>query len=108
MTSSNDTSATSPSTKTELFNVVQFLPHGLHEYLARGISAEQAMEVARDYIRSDRPGVQLGVIRRVIITDMDDLTVFDWRNGEGVVWPAKGPDGEYIEYGKKPPPWKEE
>jgi hypothetical protein len=50
--------------------------------------------------------VLLGITKRVQITDGGDSTVFDWRNGEGIVWPARGPDGQYTEDGPEPPPWE--
>jgi hypothetical protein len=30
-----------------------------------------------------------GIIRRIIITDEDDFTVFEWRYGEGVTYPLR-------------------
>jgi enoyl-CoA hydratase/carnithine racemase len=73
------------------FSVYQFFPDGQYERLERMVSAEKAMEVAKSYTMPTRPAVKLGIIMRVIVTDGADLTVFDWKNGGGVVFP---PDKE--------------
>jgi hypothetical protein len=73
----------------ETFNVVQFFPDGTHEAIRERVGAQEAVETARDYTLATRPGVILGAIQRVIITDSDDFTVFEWKHGEGVTFPPE-------------------
>ena len=70
----------------EPFNVVQFFPDGSYEYVRRGVPAKQAVEAAFHYTHS--VGAMAGVTRKVIITDGGDSLVFEWRFGEGVVFPT--------------------
>jgi hypothetical protein len=67
------------------FSVFQFFPDDLYERVASGISAERAVTLAANLTRS--VGGRIGTTRRVIITDGGDYTVFEWRFGEGVVFP---------------------
>lgn len=67
------------------FNVVQFFEDGSHEYVRRFVGAEEAVKTARIYTRN--PAAMVGITRRVIITDGGDCTNFEWRYGEGVVFP---------------------
>ena len=69
------------------FSTYQFFPDGYHEVLCRFVRAEQAMEAARMVIQSI--GGRIGTTQRVIITDGGDCTVFEWKHGEGVVWPLE-------------------
>jgi hypothetical protein len=68
------------------FSVVLFFPDGTYEYVKRFVGAKEAVRTAKDY---SRPLVLLGVIERIIITDGSDYTVFEWKAGEGVTFPAK-------------------
>jgi hypothetical protein len=72
------------------FSVVIFFPDGYYEYVCRYVSAQKAVETAASYTR--RPAAQMGIIRRVIVTDGDDHCNFEWKFGEGVTYPpeAKG------------------
>lgn len=74
------------------FSVVLFFPDGTYEYVKRFVGAEEAVRTAKDYSTSTRPAVLLGFIKRIIITDGGDCTVFEWRAGEGVTFPAKSAD----------------
>jgi len=68
------------------FSVYQFFPDGSHERVRRQyVTAEQAVEVAYSYCT--RPAARMGIIQRVIITDGGDHTIFEWKFGEGVVYP---------------------
>ena len=67
------------------FCVYQFFPDGSHERVRQYVTAEQAVEVAYSY--STRPAARIGIIQKVIITDGGDNTVFEWKFGEGVVYP---------------------
>lgn len=69
------------------FSVCAFFPDGTYNYEARGVEVETAVNKAKEVIR--RPAAQIGLIRRVIITDGGDYTNFEWRHGEGVVFPPK-------------------
>lgn len=71
----------------ELFNVCQFFADDSYEYVRERVSAEEAVIAARHYCSS--VGAQIGTTTRVIITDMGDSTVFEWRHGEGVVFPEE-------------------
>jgi len=74
----------------ELFNTVQFFPDGSHEYIARAVPIAQAMEKACSFIK--RPAAMIGLIQRVIVTDMGDCTCFEWTFGKGITFP----DGEIV------------
>lgn len=70
----------------ELFNVVQFLADGSHEYVRQNVSAQEAAEAAGHYCTS--VGAKLGFCQRVIVTDRDDCCVFEWIRGKGITWPT--------------------
>lgn len=67
------------------FSVCQFFPDDSYDYIRRGIGAEEAVKLAKDY--SQRPAASIGIIRRIIITDGGDDIVFEWRFGKGVTFP---------------------
>lgn len=69
----------------EVFNVVQFFEDGTSEYVRRRVSAVEAIDVAKHYTRS--VAAWLGVVNRVIVTDMGDLTCFEWIRGKGITPP---------------------
>lgn len=71
---------------TEKFRVVMFYPDETYTYEGDWMPLEQAVDLAKNI--TQRPAVALGIIARVIIVDRDDLTCFDWRNGQGVVFPT--------------------
>lgn len=71
----------------EGFNVVIWYADDGYEYVRRNVSAEDAVTAARHYCSS--PAAEIGLTKRVIITDGDDSTNFDWRYGEGVVFPKR-------------------
>ena len=71
----------------ELFNVVQFFPDGSHEYIQQGLPVEEALRLVCNWIAPTRPAHKLGIIERVIITDMGDITVFEWKKGIGITFP---------------------
>jgi hypothetical protein len=76
---------TTKSILDEVFNVVQFFDDDSYEYVPRGVDAEHAMLAAKHYITS--VGSQMGFVKRVIVTDMLDLTVFEWQHGKGIIFP---------------------
>lgn len=67
------------------FSVCQFFADGSYEYVGRSVSAEAAVEIAGCYASS--VGARIGTTRRVIVTDAGDCTNWEWRFGEGVVFP---------------------
>lgn len=69
----------------EKFNVVQFFDDGTNEYVRRAIPAAEAVDAAKHYTQS--VAAKLGTVNRVIITDMMDLTCFEWIRGKGVTHP---------------------
>ena len=66
------------------FNVCQFFEDGSYEYVRRGVSAEDAVSAAKHYCNSVL--ARMGIVKRVIITDSDDCTNFEWKFGEGVTF----------------------
>lgn len=71
----------------ELFCVWQFFPDGSDEQVRTWVTAEEAVNAARHYTAS--VGARMGTTRRVIITDQLDMTVFEWKFGEGVTYPPE-------------------
>jgi hypothetical protein len=69
------------------FNVCQFFPDGTHEYVVRWVDAETALVTAQRYTHC--PAAQIGMIVKVIITDGDDFTNFQWEFGKGVTYPPE-------------------
>jgi hypothetical protein len=69
------------------YSVVQFFEDGSYEYVRRFVSAEEAVNAAKHYTSS--VGVQLGIVKRVIITDGGDCINFEWIAGKGIVYPPK-------------------
>ena len=69
------------------YAVVQFFDNGAHEYVRRGVDAEEAVKAAAHYCAS--VGARLGFVTTVIITDGDDYRVFQWERGKGVVFPLE-------------------
>ena len=64
----------------ELFSVVWFDPEG-YSYRERSqLSGREAVILAHDL--SLRPAATSGMIKRIIITDWGDRTVFEWKDGE--------------------------
>jgi hypothetical protein len=75
------------------FSVVLFFPDDSHHYEARDLDAEAAVMLAKRC--TERPAALAGLIRQIIITDVDDCTVFQWQYGQGVTFPERGPDGRF-------------
>jgi hypothetical protein len=66
------------------FSVALFFPDS-YRYEARHLDAEAAVMLARNC--TERPAALAGWIKRVIITDADDYTCFEWTFGQGVTFP---------------------
>lgn len=75
------------------FSVYQFFPNDTYEEVLRFVDAKAAVETAKSLIES--LGGRLGTTQRVIITDGEDFTCFEWIYGTGVTFPPqpeeKGP-----------------
>lgn len=70
------------------FSVCQFFANGLHEYVRRYVDTAEAVEAARTY--SSNPAARvLGTTVRVIITDGGDYCCWEWKRGEGIVFPPE-------------------
>ena len=69
------------------FSVYQLLADGTTERVRAFVGAEEAVDTFKSL--TERPAAQLGIIRRVIITDGGDYTCFEWRYGEGVTFPTR-------------------
>ncbi len=71
----------------ERFNVVQFFEDGSYEYVRRNVSTKDAVAATQHYTRS--VAARMGMVTRVLITDMLDQTVFHWEYGKGIVFPTR-------------------
>lgn len=69
------------------FSVCQFFDSGDYEWVRNHVSAEEAVKAARHY--TENVAARMGLIPRVIITDGNDYTVFEWKRGEGVTYPPE-------------------
>ncbi len=59
---------------------------GQHEEL-RFVPPERAVMRAQTLIQG--PAALIGIVQRVIITDGGDFTNFEWKHGEGVIYPPQ-------------------
>lgn len=69
------------------FSVCQFFEDESYEYVARFVDPETAVLKAKHYVTS--AAAKIGMTRRVIITDGLDCVNFEWKYGEGIVFPPK-------------------
>lgn len=69
----------------EEFSVVLYFPTGDYLYERRNLDAETAVRLAKKC--TQRPAAFAGLVPRIIITDGEDNTVFEWKHGEGVTFP---------------------
>lgn len=67
------------------FSVYQFFPDGSYECVRRWVPGEEAAKAAMTY--TTNVAARAGITRRVIITDGDDFTNFEWKFGEGITYP---------------------
>ena len=74
------------------FSVWQFLQDDIHEKVRSYVTAEEAVHAAMHY--TSNVAARMGLTQRVIITDGGDCTVFEWKQGEGVVFPPKLDEGK--------------
>ena len=69
------------------FSVWQFFPDETGELVSAFVDPETAVRTA--FQLSHSLAAQVGVTARVIIVDGDDFTTFEWKFGEGVVFPTR-------------------
>jgi hypothetical protein len=69
------------------FSVCVVYPDDYWEYVRRFVGAEAAVMAAKRY--SESVGARLGFIQRIIITDGEDYTVFEWLREQGVIFPPR-------------------
>jgi hypothetical protein len=67
------------------FSVYQFFKNDDYEEVLRGVDPKTAVESAHSLVNSI--GGTLGTTQRVIITDGGDSIAFEWKHGEGIVFP---------------------
>ena len=80
----------------DTFNVVQFFEDGSYEYVRRNVSAKEAGAAMAHYTRS--VAARMGIVKRVIITDILDQTCFEWEYKKGITFPTQ----EVIDPTKEP------
>lgn len=64
---------------------VFYLNETYQEVVIDNPSAENAVLKVKELIQ--RPVTEYGPIERITITDSDDMTCFEWRRVEGIVFP---------------------
>ncbi len=69
------------------FSVCQFFEDGQYEYTRRYVDIQEATDAFAHY--TNNVACQMGITKRVIITDGEDCTVAEWKHGEGLFGPAK-------------------
>lgn len=71
----------------EKFDVFQFFPDGSYEQVSSRVGP---MEATRRALKlTETLGAKLGTTTRIIITDSGDNINFEWKFGQGVVYPPK-------------------
>lgn len=73
------------------FSVYQFFEDDSYECVRSYVSAKEAGKAVKHYTTC--VGAQIGTTKRVIITDGGDNTNFEWKFGEGVVYPPPPTEG---------------
>jgi hypothetical protein len=76
------------------FSVYQFFDDGTQEKVRDHVGPKEAAEAAHHYCTS--VAAQMGITKRVIITDGGDCTNFEWKFGEGITFPPRH-EGEELE-----------
>ena len=70
------------------FSVFWYDPDGYCHGERYRVGAKEAVECAHSL--TNRPATRMGIIRKVVIADGDDFTVFLWEHDKGVVFPQLG------------------
>jgi len=83
--------STEPLRDDERFNVVCFYEDESYSYEQRAVTLERAMEAFKNY--SVSVASRMGVLTRIVMTDMLDRTCVEWINGKGIVFPPLEKEG---------------
>jgi hypothetical protein len=70
------------------FSVVEFYDNGYHACVERGLDAESAVKLAKRC--ADAAAATGEFVVKIIVTDGDNYTVFEWQHGKGVTFPPGG------------------
>lgn len=76
-----------PDEGSKEFSVYQFFLDGSNEAVVRFVDVKEAVERAIALTQS--VGARIGTTKRVIITDGGDFINFEWKHGEGFVYPPQ-------------------
>lgn len=76
----------------EEFSVWVFLSNEWHFPVEQWVDARRAVEIARRAVQTVELFPGRTDARRIIITDGEDFTVFEWQRGKGVTFPT--PEGK--------------
>lgn len=71
------------------YSVYQYFPDGRYERVLVFVPAKEALTRAKQLTES--VGGRMGTTAEVIITDGDDCCIFQWKHGQGVVFPKLEP-----------------
>jgi hypothetical protein len=69
------------------FNLYWWDPQGNQHEELRFVDAKRAVERAASLSRG--PAAQIGMVKRIIITDGGDYTTFEWKKDHGVTYPPE-------------------
>lgn len=69
------------------FSVYWWDPKDCYYAEKKYCGGEEAVKTARALV--SRPAAKMGIFKRIIITDGGDCCCFEWRYGEGVVFPKQ-------------------
>lgn len=69
------------------YSVCQFFEDDSYEYVRRFVDIDEAMKAVLHYTHNVTS--RIGITKRVIVTDGGDCICFEWKYGEGVVFPPK-------------------
>ena len=79
----------------ETFSVCQFFEDDSYEYVRRYVTLEEAVGAAKFF--TNNVAASIGLTKRVIITDALDCIVFEWKFGEGIIFPPIESKSQQIE-----------
>ena len=71
----------------EKYHVYQFFMDESYERVREFVSDEEAVKAAVHY--SSSVGARMGTTVRVIICDMGDSVCYEWKYGEGIIFPPQ-------------------
>ena len=69
------------------FSVCQFFENDMYEWVRTNVGAEEAVTAFQHY--TSNVACQLGITKRVIITDGGDCIAMEWQHGRGITFPIK-------------------